>query len=163
RGPLLGPLLQNSDDPLCLRYLFLRGALEECLRMMEPAMVSLKVTEALSSSAAAQDGHSGGVDGGGLGDAVVSRPLPPLPFAPVPVETLAMLADRILVLDTHDHVYVWSGAAVCGEEFDGVREACGKLFSGEGASRFPAAPLVFLKDGTSWSRFLTSRLVPSHK
>ena len=43
RGPLLGPLLQNSDDPLCLRYLFLRGALEECLRMMEPSMVSLKV------------------------------------------------------------------------------------------------------------------------
>lgn len=43
RGPLLGPLLQNSDDPLCLRHLFLRGALEECLRMMEPSMVSLKV------------------------------------------------------------------------------------------------------------------------
>lgn len=30
-------------------------------------------------------------------DAVVGRSLPPLPFAPVPVETLAMLADRILV------------------------------------------------------------------
>ncbi|CAN0587606.1 unnamed protein product, partial [Ectocarpus sp. 12 AP-2014] len=43
RGPLLGPLLQNSDDPLCLRHLFLRGALEDCLRMMEPSLVSLKV------------------------------------------------------------------------------------------------------------------------
>lgn len=43
RGPLLGPLLQNADDPLCLRHLFLRGALEECLRLMAPAMLSLKV------------------------------------------------------------------------------------------------------------------------
>lgn len=59
-----------------------------------------------SSSAAAEDGHgivgdgdssSRGAGGGGLEDAVVSRPLPPLAFAPVPVETLAMLADRILV------------------------------------------------------------------
>lgn len=48
RGPLLGPLLQNSDDPLCLRHLFLRGALEECLRMMEPSLVSLKVRAELS-------------------------------------------------------------------------------------------------------------------
>ena len=43
RGPLLGPLLQNSDDPLCLRHLFLRGSLEDCLRMMAPEMFSLKV------------------------------------------------------------------------------------------------------------------------
>lgn len=43
RGPLLGPLLQNSDDPLCLRHLFLRGTLEDCLRMMAPEMFSLKV------------------------------------------------------------------------------------------------------------------------
>lgn len=61
-----------------------------------------------SSAAAAQDGHGGGVGGGssgsgggggggGLEGAVVGRSLPPLPFAPVPVETLAMLADRILV------------------------------------------------------------------
>lgn len=48
RGPLLGPLLQNSDDPLCLRHLFLRGALEECLRMMAPEMLSMKVICAFS-------------------------------------------------------------------------------------------------------------------
>lgn len=46
RGPLLGPLLQNSDDPLCLRQLFLRGGLEDCVRMMAPNMFSLKVTRA---------------------------------------------------------------------------------------------------------------------
>lgn len=46
RGPLLGPLLQNSDDPVCLRHLFLRGALEECIRMMAPDMFSLKVSRA---------------------------------------------------------------------------------------------------------------------
>lgn len=45
RGPLLGPLLQNLDDPLCMRHLFLRGALDECLRMMTPEMLSLKVWE----------------------------------------------------------------------------------------------------------------------
>ncbi|CAM9872972.1 unnamed protein product [Scytosiphon promiscuus] len=157
RGPLLGPLLQNSDDPLCLRHLFLRGALEECLRMMEPSMVSLKVLprfccgESASTKETSPRPDRAGVSSGAL------------PFARVPVETLAMLADRILVLDTHERVFVWSGADVCGEEFDPVREACRRVFSGEAGSRFPCATVVFLKDGTSWSRYLTSRLIPSHK
>ncbi|CAN0575448.1 unnamed protein product, partial [Ectocarpus sp. 12 AP-2014] len=65
--------------------------------------------------------------------------------------------------DTHDRVFVWSGSAVCGPEFEAVREACRGVFAGEAGSRFPYAPVVFLKDGTSWSRYLTSRLIPSHK
>ena len=64
------------------------------------------MTEAFSSSSAAdQDGLGGVADGSSSGDgggagwkhAVVGGPLPPLSFVPVPVETLAMLADRILV------------------------------------------------------------------
>ncbi|CAN0069684.1 unnamed protein product [Ectocarpus sp. 8 AP-2014] len=102
RGPLLGPLLQNSDDPLCLRHLFLRGALEECLRMMEPSLVSLKATEALACLTVAGNG-SGGDSGNtakeGVPTASASAAAAALPFpcSRVPVETLAMLADRVLV------------------------------------------------------------------
>ncbi|CAM9148905.1 unnamed protein product, partial [Ectocarpus sp. 12 AP-2014] len=173
RGPLLGPLLQNSDDPLCLRHLFLRGALEECLRMMEPSLVSLKATEALACLTAAGNGSGGdsgntahrGVPTASAASATAAAAAAalPFPFSRVPVETLAMLADRVLVLDTHDRVFVWSGSAVCGPEFEAVREACRGVFAGEAGARFPYAPVVFLKDGTSWSRYLTSRLIPSHK
>ncbi|CAM9279711.1 unnamed protein product, partial [Ectocarpus sp. 12 AP-2014] len=173
RGPLLGPLLQNSDDPLCLRHLFLRGALEDCLRMMEPSLVSLKATEALACLTAAGNG-SGGDSGitakesvptasAASATAAAASAALPFPFSRVPVETLAMLANRVLVLDTHDRVFVWSGSAVCGPEFEAVREACRGVFAGEAGARFPYAPVVFLKDGTSWSRYLTSRLIPSHK
>ncbi|CAM9391491.1 unnamed protein product [Ectocarpus fasciculatus] len=132
--------------------------------MMEPSLVSLKATEALACLAAAGNGNSGGDSGGDAAkEGVPTAAALPFPFARVPVETLAMLADRVLVLDTHDRVFVWSGSAVCGPEFEAVREACMGVFAGEAGSRFPYAPVVFLKDGTSWSRYLTSRLIPSHK
>lgn len=54
------------------------------------------------------------------------------------------------VLDTHDRVFVWSGAAVCGKELDVVRLACEEMFTAESVSRFPSAHVVFLKVSRLW-------------
>ncbi|CAM9659377.1 unnamed protein product [Discosporangium mesarthrocarpum] len=164
RGPLLGPLLQNSDDQLCLRHLFLRGSLEDCLRMLEPRMLSLNAPEALETLRAATESALEGEALEGDGERQTNpTPPPQLPLTPVPVETLAMLPDRLLVLDTHDRIYIWSGHTVCGREFDPLRKACEAGVAVSAASRFPSASVTFLKDGSSWSRYLTSRLIPSHK
>ncbi|CAM9571631.1 unnamed protein product [Choristocarpus tenellus] len=136
--------------------------------MMEPSMMSLNAPDALqfmsplehvgdgdNSNGVGRDGTSGG--GGPVGVGLT------VPLTPVPVETLAMLSDHLLILDTHDRIFIWSGSAVCGKEFDPLRQACLEHISSSAASRFPSAPVAFLKDGSSWSRYLTSRLIPSHK
>lgn len=62
---------------------------------------------------------------------------------PPPPPTEMMTTKK--VLDTHDRVFVWSGAAVCGVEFDVVRKAIEDIFSEELVTRYPSAHVVFLK------------------
>ena len=56
-------------------------------------------------------------------------------------------------------MFVWSGADVCGQEFEAVREACGGIFSGAAGSRYPYAPVVFLKVCSAWWLVLTAALL----
>lgn len=61
------------------------------------------------------------------------------------------------VLDTHDRIFVWSGADVCGKEFEPVREACLRIFSVDAANRYPAAAVVFLKVTPINGHFVSTR------
>ena len=76
-----------------------------------------------------------------------------------------MWPSVLLALDHFDRVLVWSGADVAGADHDALRAACAAHLAASPAvrRRFPAPPIVQLRDGSSMSRYLECRLAPSHK
>ncbi|KAG5189538.1 hypothetical protein JKP88DRAFT_301546 [Tribonema minus] len=84
-------------------------------------------------------------------------------LVPVAPETLAMLPHRVLVMDTHDALYVWSGARAAGDaRARRLRDAAIDAAAAAAAARFPCAEVTVLREGQSWCRHLLCRLAPSH-
>jgi len=175
RGPLLGTMIQNMDDAACLRNLFLRAPLLDCMRMMSPDLLcwepGLDENTLAETSAAAPEGQqmNGSVEDCALtsdGSPQMIRDVPSkskLHLKVLPMETLAMQSNKILVLDHHDRVLIWSGQDVCGKEFDHVREAFQHYTYLAVGNRIPTPTIALFKEGSSMSRFFISRLIPSHK
>jgi len=136
RGPMLGigPLL-STDDRAVARSLFMRLPLDDCLLLMAPTVWSCRA------------------DSDALRNPVLE---------PVPPVTLSCWDNCILAADQFDHLYVWSGRKTFGSEYDPLREACKNHLLARSQGRFPKPRLLFLKEGDSMSRRLTSRLAPAH-
>jgi Gelsolin repeat len=81
----------------------------------------------------------------------------------VPPETLRLLKDSVLLLDTYDSVYVWIGRAVPAATAAAVRAASLQQVQRMTAERFPAPRVLCVADGSSFARFVTCRLAPSHR
>lgn len=136
RGPLLSPgPMQADDDRAELRSLFIRLPLEDCLSMMA---LSLWSSGPLDTS----DAH-------------------PCLFT-VPPDTLSLWDNCILAGDHYYALFVWSGQATVGEQFDGVREHCKNFLLHRSRNRFPLPTLHELKENDSMSRRFTALLSPSH-
>jgi Gelsolin repeat len=86
-----------------------------------------------------------------------------LQFEQVPPETLRLLPDSVLLLDTYDNVYVWIGRAVPAATAAAVRVASLQQVQRMTAERFPAPRVLCVADGSSFARFVTCRLGPSHR
>eukprot|EP00953_Heterococcus_sp_UTEX-ZZ885_P010781 6283-Heterococcus_DN1.PRE.4 len=86
-----------------------------------------------------------------------------LHFEQVPAETLRLLPDSVLLLDTYDNVYVWTGRAVPAVTAAAVRTASLQRVQRMTAERFPAPRVLCVADGSSFARFVTCRLAPSHR
>lgn len=84
-------------------------------------------------------------------------------FEELPPETLALQSGRVLMLDHHTHVFVWSGRAVTGPEFDVYRDACRDRAAEESRLRVPCPEVLFFAEGESAARWLECRLNPSHR
>jgi hypothetical protein len=135
RGPLIGPVLQHTDDIEAMRDLFLRASVPDALRLMSPRIL------------------------------MMPRPSPnptKCPLMPVPLETLALQSNVILVLDAHSDIFLWTGRDVSGDEFAPLHRACERAARSMGKGRFPVPSFLSFKEGSSASRWLMSRLVPSH-
>eukprot|EP01029_Cantina_marsupialis_P018678 TRINITY_DN42_c5_g1_i3.p1 TRINITY_DN42_c5_g1~~TRINITY_DN42_c5_g1_i3.p1 ORF type:complete len:208 (-),score=67.69 TRINITY_DN42_c5_g1_i3:308-931(-) len=81
----------------------------------------------------------------------------------VPLETLSLFSDSILILDHCTHVYIWSGHFVKGNEFDGLRAACVRFVHKLTHNRFPAPVIISFNENSSAARSLLCRLIPAHK
>lgn len=81
----------------------------------------------------------------------------------LPVETLALQSDRILYLDCHTHIFVWSGRDVVGSQYDVFREAFKQRGNAESKYRLPAPKMIICNEDSSNARWLRCRLIPSHK
>lgn len=80
----------------------------------------------------------------------------------LPLETLALQSNRMLLLDHHTQVLCWSGSAVTGPAYDAYRQACLDRASAHSKYRLPAPEILSFAEGSSASRFLQARLSPSH-
>jgi hypothetical protein len=137
RGHLISPgPMQSMDDRAEIRGLFLRFPLEDCLRMMEPAMWS---TGSMAGILSGWD-----------------------VMQPFPAETLALWDSSIVAADFHDALFVWTGANCTASRYDGIRDKFKDYLLEISKRRFPKAVLHDLKDGDSMSRRFTARLAPSH-
>lgn len=81
----------------------------------------------------------------------------------VPTQTLAMQSDKILFLDNHTTIIVWSGREVCGPTFNFYRDACRSKAESLSRRRLPYPEVIVCSEGTSAARQLSARLIPSHQ
>ena len=84
-------------------------------------------------------------------------------FEQLPLETLALQSGRILMLDHHTHVFIWSGKAVKGIEYEVYRDVCRERAANMCKYRLPCAEVLVFEENTSQARWLECRLIPSHK
>ena len=84
-------------------------------------------------------------------------------FENIPLSTLALQTRRILLLDQHLEVFVWSGAAVAGARYDGMRAACLDQAARAAATRLPAPIVRVVNEDASEERWLVCRMDPAHK
>jgi hypothetical protein len=84
-------------------------------------------------------------------------------FEELPLESLAMQSGRILMLDHHTHIFIWSGRYVTSADFDVYREACRQRAEEASRYRLPCPQILLFTEGSSEERWLACRLAPSHK
>ncbi|KAG7364666.1 Sec23/Sec24 zinc finger domain containing protein [Nitzschia inconspicua] len=137
RSHLISPgPMRSMDDRAEVRSLFLRFPLEDCLKMMEPSLLS---TGSLDGIASAWD-----------------------VMQPFPAETLALWEGSIVAADFHDELFVWTGANCTAARYDGIRDKFKSKLLEITKHRFPRPLLHELQEGDSMSRRFTARLAPSH-
>eukprot|EP00004_Rigifila_ramosa_P028796 TRINITY_DN9898_c0_g2_i1.p1 TRINITY_DN9898_c0_g2~~TRINITY_DN9898_c0_g2_i1.p1 ORF type:complete len:705 (-),score=150.16 TRINITY_DN9898_c0_g2_i1:18-1883(-) len=80
----------------------------------------------------------------------------------VPLETLSLSASRVLVMDQHTDLFVWSGAATY-PSGDAMRQACLEFAEETAHQRFPFPQILSFKQNSSLARWFVCRLGPSHR
>jgi hypothetical protein len=66
-------------------------------------------------------------------------------FEELPLDTLCLQSNRILLLDHHTHVMIWSGSRMTRPEYDVFREACMARVAAATATRLPAPKVLVFK------------------
>jgi len=123
RGPLLGPILQHSDDIDFVRCLFLNVGFEDCKRIIQPQLMMGFLN---------QEG-----------------------FWNVPMADLALQSDKILFLDHHTHIFIWSGSlTIDNHDFEIIGENCASMAKNILKQRFPIPEILSFKEGSSMARWL---------
>ncbi len=133
RGSILGTNHQSLDDRLLARQIFLRSPLRESIQILMPSAWKCVVDE--------------------KGE---------MKFTSVPTETLSLWDENVLVVDTFDYLFIWSGKATLHHTFDPLRKACLSFLLERSKFRFPSPKVHVLMEGNPMSRKLTTRFVPSH-
>ena len=79
------------------------------------------------------------------------------------MEDLVLQSNMILYLDHHTDIFIWSGKDMMGNEYDALRQRCVQLANTFAIGRFPNPQLMSFYEGSSMARWLSCRLIPSHK
>ena len=90
-----------------------------------------------------------------------TRPLPE--FHMVPAETLALLSNAVVVVDTLREIFIWVGAQHGSIENDPVYGGCVSLALSLAQHRSPPSAIRVVFENSSSARFVLCCLIPSHK
>jgi hypothetical protein len=88
----LGPILQHIDDIDHVRSLFLIADFDDSLRLISPTL--LEAVVAANSDSAAQ--------------------LTTVDFHVMPLDDIVLQSNKVLYLDHHTHIFIWSGLLTLG-------------------------------------------------
>lgn len=92
---------------------------------------------------------------------LATRPLPE--FHMVPAETLALLSNAVVVVDTLREIFIWVGAQHGSIENDPVYGGCVSLALSLAQHRSPPSAIRVVFENSSSARFVLCCLIPSHK
>ena len=81
----------------------------------------------------------------------------------LPPETLALMSDAIVVLDTEREIFIWIGSERSELDADPLYDHCVSLALSMNQERFPPSIIRVVREGSSSARFVLSNLIPSHK
>jgi hypothetical protein len=81
----------------------------------------------------------------------------------LPLITLSLDSNRILFMDCHSHILVWSGLNVTHGSYDVFRDVCLSRALVSSQSRLPQPIVLCFNEGDSNARWLSSRLSPAHQ
>lgn len=132
-GPLLGQLLNDDDDYAFMRALFLTAGVDDAIRILNPPFFSVSLDPANPQ------------------------------YTPVELDDVSLLPDRVLLLDHHTNIFLWSGSKVASSEHEALRQRVLSDFGGWTAARFPAPEIMAFCEGESMARWLVTRLNPAHR
>jgi hypothetical protein len=138
-----GPMLDAHAHPevvQCLRARFIHAGVEAGLRMMQPNLFGLRWNRGVASTLTSLN--------------------------PMPLSTLSLRRDYVLVLDDHADVFVWYGRDVPLEALERqvASEFADKLvINAQQKQRWPVPAVTKFEDTSSMARFLRARLSPEHK
>ena len=97
----------------------------------------------------------------GLVKHLETRPLPE--FHVVPAETLALLSNAVVVVDTLRDIFIWVGAQHGSIVKDPVYGGCVSLALSLAQHRSPPSAIRVVFENSSSARFVLCSLIPSHK
>jgi hypothetical protein len=186
RGPLLGPILQHPDDIDVGRFIFLHANRTDALRACIPTLLSFNTKGELEEVRSTHDTHRDATRRDATTHArwkgtcnvthmAADRPRANVPHGvcacvvvvfvvcELPLETLALQSNRILLLDHHTQILIWSGSQVSTHAYDAYRHACVDRATAHSRHRLPRPEILTFNEGSSASRWMQVRLIPSHK
>ena len=78
-------------------------------------------------------------------------------------ESLALLSDAVVVLDTQREIFIWVGSERVDSKEDDVFSHCLSVALSITQERNPPSVIRVVRENTSNSRFVLCNLIPSHK
>lgn len=168
RGPLLGPVLQTTDDSEYVRGLFLSADYPSSLKMIQPRLFVALPQQTQTRASVDPTASTAVVSSAGqIHNGEPSNP-DIIALEEVPCEDVAMLSDWVLLLDGYTDLFIWSGrrtAAKGNEIGEKQREKCRAMVNEiiTKQERFPHPFVLEVKEGSSLARWFTCKLSPLHK
>ena len=162
RGPCLGPILQHDDDIRCMQNILLNSSLEVCLRIIHPQLYCVRQEDILRTRHLI-GGHTSGEDEDNISHILAQEITNKHYMRNVPIVSLALQSNVILILDHHADIFVWSGHSVSGPEYDKIRSALVKILNERVKHRYPHPNIMLFNENDSMARWFEARLIPAHK
>ena len=155
---------RHSDDFVSFRHCLLSSNVSLSEATLSPALYGVRSSELFQHQKETEDDHSSSSSSSASASSSSPTPRSVLQFMrPLPLSTLSMSSDMLLLLHSTREIHIWSGGQVAGVEYDELRS---KLMQEVDSTLLlnacPMPKKIISYENSSEARSLYSRLEPSH-